>query len=246
MTSERKPDPERVEHYVELFRAGAELPPVLVDLHRAIIDGLNRVEAARKLGHQTIEGTVALAYEEATECLKVNHLYAGLVPPVRRIQDMYEDLQPLAHRYTSDMRGAGLPTARALLAAAIGMKESTLSCITAYYSNLHGSHQERAARAREIKDVFESGERSPSWALTFIARGSIRLDGGITDARQQREIFTTVVGSIRGALRGLGGLQGVSPKIKKEELDGWIAELRASRRDLAKYVQLLEECRNSD
>lgn len=239
MVVKREVNPERVSYFADLMKEKVTLPPVLVDADRIVIDGHARVLAAQKLGLQVIPGVVATSLEDAVFCLTLNRQTERMNPA--RVYDLYIDLKPLLHLYALAARGKSLPRSRDLLAESLGIKESTLGCITAFYGNVYGPRGDRRRRAREIQEKVESGERTAAWAIEYVGRGGTVATGGtVTDQARQREILNHITGALSGTLRGLYELNGISPDLKTEELRAWRESLAQSRKTLTQFIKLLE------
>lgn len=244
------PDDDLTELTQSINKTGLAVP-ILLTQDLELVDGLRRLEAMRRLGHDTVDAVVTYMYPMACDALEAAVKHGRYAKPLtgQRVWEIYSKMQPLLYITRSfyqrgkpkgsQVRSAG---GRLFLAKALGMRSaSLLQAIT----QVHRAAEvpETAAKATEAIRLVQAKEMTYYQAVDFVTNKA-GLHGDVVSATAQQETLDAAATSMNALVRALGRLGPLHKKFPKEEVDAKVAELAYARAKLTRTIKLLTKENN--
>lgn len=232
--------------------------PILITTQKVIIDGLRRLEAAKSLGHKDVPIVVADSFNTACdEVARARKHGVERVESWQRVWEIYRDTRPLMlDKIAMDKRQSsmnrrkqplnpGNPSrTRVMLSNALGLKTpSALQAITHVHLLAEQDSTSVGARAQEGIRKMATGEFTPYQADAYTRREDTFV-GDVVGLEDQRTLLASVTNTLSGVTKGVNKMGELNPKFTKEELNAYLTSLKNSRRQLTRFVRLLEEKAN--
>ncbi len=228
--------------------------PIALSQTFELIDGLRRIEALKLLGHDTAAAVICESLEDITAELSRSRqgiLYRAPTP--RRIWEINESCAPYVQRRLREQRKSlrGLPqhsrmpvrqkSARDLLVEALGFNSDSYIGESIHVWNVAMNPDDhRYEMARDLADRVERGEITLHAVRNRMERAAM-FSGDVLTPGEQRNMLKAFIMNLRAVILAAQRMGPLNPKVSKEELRGYLKQIKDLNRELYIFAKTLEQ-----
>jgi len=228
--------------------------PIALSQTFELIDGLRRIEALKLLGHDTAAAVICESFEDITD--ELGRSRQGILyrtPTPKRIWDLNESCKPYIERRLRESRKSlrGLPQhsrmpvrmkpARDLLVEALGFNSDSFIGESIHVWNIAMDPDDhRYEMARELAERVEQGEFSLHGIRSRMERSAI-FSGDVLTPGEQRNMLKAFIMNLRAVILAAQRMGPLNPKVPKEELRGYLKQIKDLNRELYIFAKTLEQ-----
>lgn len=229
--------------------------PVLITPQFYVIDGVRRIRALEALGEQFIEAVVVTDFDHLVKSLTDSRTFGNgwRKPSPRRLWHIHMDSKELIQQRVLASRellrgrprhsklDTPLGPSRELLARALGFNsQSYYSASSNVYNIANDPDDPRRELAKQFVVEVDAGRMTIYSARDRLEKAR-RFTGETNTVSEQRAMLVNLVTSLSGVMKSTERMGAINPHMKKEELQGYLSDLKHLRSQLYQFVRTFEE-----
>jgi len=229
--------------------------PILINAKFEVLDGVRRIEAKKSLGESFVGAILVTTMEEFLDGLNTSREEGTYwrTPSPRRMWNLQQDSGPYIRKRVKESRARlrGKPQhstmdeplvpIRSLMAQACGWNsESYFSAATSLYNIATDPEDARYELANELVEEVDAGRMTIFSARARLDRDRNLREGTLTWG-EQRAILVNLVNSLSGVVKATRNMGKLSNRIPRDELTGYLKDLRELRAELYQFVHRIEK-----
>jgi hypothetical protein len=229
--------------------------PIAVNQNLQLIDGLRRIEALRLIGGDVVSTVICEEFDDVIGELERSrkHGVEWRVPSPKRAWEINEAIGPYTKKRVLKARhelvgkpqhskmSVRLEPARVVISRAIGRNSISYLSESVHLWNLASNPDDpRFDLARELAERVEEGKVKLFGVRARLDRAEI-FDGDVLSPAEQRQMLQAFITNLGGVLKAAQRMGPLNPKIPREEIRGYLAEVQALRRQLYIFTRTFEQ-----
>jgi ParB-like nuclease family protein len=229
--------------------------PILITPQFYVIDGIRRIRALEALGEQFVEAEMVADFSHLVKGLDDSRTFGNgwRKPSARRLWHIHLDSKELIQQRIiasrESLRGKPrhskldnpLGPSRELLARALGFNsQSYYSAATNVYNIANDPGDPRHELANQFVIEVDAGRMTIYSARDRLEKAR-RFTGEAHSVSEQRAMLVNLVTSLSGVIKSTDKMGPINPHMKKEELQGYLSDLKNLRSKLYQFVRTFEE-----